>query len=52
MKSETRFDLVARYDGALHLLYLVHDGLEAQASRQKRFKEGDFSVLDERPKDL
>jgi hypothetical protein len=42
-KSETRFGLAAIHNGALHLLYLMDDGLTAQKERDERVKAGDYS---------
>jgi hypothetical protein len=48
-ESETRFDLVARLNGAVSLLYVLDDGAKVQDERNKRLQEGkpvegDFAV--------
>jgi hypothetical protein len=40
LKSETRFDMTARHNGALTLLYLMDDGLRAKEERAKRIESG------------
>lgn len=52
LKSETRFDLAARSNGALSLLYVLHDGIKAREARQERLKSGTFDPNDMGPKDL
>jgi AbiU2 len=43
LDSDMRFDLVIRTSGAEHLLYVLRDGLKADAARRKRIESGDFS---------
>lgn len=52
LDSTTAFRHIARISGAVHLLYVIDDGLEAQAEKRKRLEAGDFSVIEERAKDL
>jgi hypothetical protein len=40
LKSETRFDMAAQRGGALSLLYLMDDGLNAREEREKRIESG------------
>lgn len=52
MNSETRFDLAARRNGAVSLLYVLYDGLKTREARLERFRSGKFDINDMGPKDL
>jgi hypothetical protein len=41
LKSETRFDVAARHDGALTLLYLMDQGLAAKDAKAARLEKGE-----------
>jgi hypothetical protein len=50
--AETRFDLAARHHGALSLLYVLDDGVKADAKRRERIKKGKFSDEDFSARDI
>jgi hypothetical protein len=52
LKSETRFGMAARHNGAVHLLYLMDDGLTTQKERDARIKAGDYSEANFPVRDL
>ena len=39
-KSETRFDMTARHDGAFTMLYVLKQGIKARDERAKRLESG------------
>jgi hypothetical protein len=41
LKSETRFDVAARHNGALTLLYLLDEGLVAKGAKMARLEKGE-----------
>jgi hypothetical protein len=50
--SETRFDLGARHNGSVELLYALHAGVKAQDERLKRIQDGKPLDGDFDPQDL
>ncbi len=52
LNAETRFDLAARHNGAVTLLYLLDGGLKAKQAAEERLSNGEFSEEDLVPKDL
>lgn len=52
LNGETRFDLTARHDGAIALLYLLEDGLKAKQARAERFLSGNVSKEDLATRDV
>ena len=45
LDSTTSFRHIARINGAEQLIYVINDGLEAAAAKQRRIEKGDFSDL-------
>jgi hypothetical protein len=52
LKSETRFGIAARREGAIDLLYVIDDGLTAQKERAARIAAGDYSEANFPVRDL
>ncbi len=52
MNSKTRFEGVGSYRGALDLLHVIGEGLQAQEAQRQRVMEGDIRPEDDRKRDL
>ena len=52
MDTETRFDIVKRAEGAEALLYVLDDGLRADAEREDRIRRGEYLEEDIAIRDL
>jgi hypothetical protein len=50
--SETMFDIGEGSGGAVSLLYIIDDGLKAEADRQDRIRRGEYREEDFRKRDL
>jgi hypothetical protein len=50
--SQSSFGMVIRHTGAVHLLYLLDDGLTAQRERHDRFMAGNYSADHFKARDL
>jgi len=51
-ESQTGYDLAARHNGAVALLYVLNDGVKAQGEREKRFENGEFREEDLKADDV
>ncbi len=52
MDSETMFEGIGAYDGAVSLLYVLDDGLRAEEERKERIKTGTYRSEDYSARDL
>ncbi len=50
--SSTAYDFVSQLGGAVNLLYVLDDGLEAQAKREERIESGNYVEEDIRRREL
>jgi hypothetical protein len=50
--GETRYDLAARHNGSVTLLYLLDEGLRAKGAREQKILKGEFSEEDHATRDL